>query len=116
MKFKIVLIRFPFDDLKGGKLRPALCLTGRMTSFNHIIFAAITSNLNNATEPTDIIIDLESSQIETGLKTTSVLKTHRLITANENIIEKVIGILPENYHAEVNKRLGLIFMLNKQTT
>lgn len=110
MKFKIVLINFPFDDLSRVKLRPALCLTNYISRYNQIIFAAITSNLNNATDPTDIVIKLENaSHKETGLKTDSVLKTHRLITASENIIQKVIGELPQSYHPEVSNMLRQIF-------
>jgi mRNA interferase MazF len=114
MKFKIVLINFPFDDLSGAKLRPALCLTGYISRYNQIIFAAITSNINNATEPTDIIIKVENESGQTtGLKTNSVLKTHRLITASENIIQKVIGDLPESYHSAVTNMLIQIFAPGK---
>lgn len=110
MKFKIVLINFPFDDLSAFKLRPALCLTNYISKYNQIVFAAITSNLNNATEPTDIIIKVQNiSNQKTGLKTDSVLKTHRMFTASENIIQKVIGDLPVSYHSEVTKMLLQIF-------
>ena len=109
MKFKIVLINFPFDDLSGMKLRPALCLTNTISKYNQIIFAAITSNINNATEPTDIIINTVNETDATGLKTTSVLKTHRLITASENIIQKVIGDLPASYHDQLAEKLMLLF-------
>ena len=91
MKYKIVLINFPFDDLSGVKLRPAVCLTDYISRFNHIVFAAITSNLSNATEDTDIIIEINKATTKTGLKVPSVLKTHRLLTASENIIQKTIG-------------------------
>ena len=59
MKFKIVLINFPFDDFTESKLRPALCLTEVISKHNQIILAAITSNLNNATEVTDLIIKIQ---------------------------------------------------------
>ncbi len=111
MKYKNVLIRFPFDNLMGSILRPALCITEKLTKHNQIIFAAITSNLNNATEATDIIISIENSNGETGLKLDSVLKTHKLVTASENIIEKVIGTLPESYYLQLNNMLMKIFSL-----
>lgn len=34
MKYRIVLVPFPFDDLSGSKLRPALCLTDVIGSKN----------------------------------------------------------------------------------
>jgi mRNA interferase MazF len=89
MKFKIVLINFPFDDLAGAKLRPALCLTNYISRFNHIVFAAITSNISNATEPTDIIIEINDETSKTGLKTSSVLKTHRIVTASKMLFKKL---------------------------
>lgn len=109
MKYKIVLIRFPFDNLVESKLRPALCLTDTLSKHNQIIFAAISSNLNNATEFTDIVILLANSKGETGLKVDSVLKTHKLVTATEDIIEKVIGILPESYYLQLENMLMEIF-------
>lgn len=106
MKYKIVLINFPFDDLTGTKLRPALCLTDYISRFNHIVFAAITSNLSNATEATDIIIEMNEKTVKTGLKAASVLKTHRLITASENCHSKnywrVTSILSCTGSREIN--------------
>jgi mRNA-degrading endonuclease toxin of MazEF toxin-antitoxin module len=113
MKYKIVLINFPFDDLANAKLRPALCLTDYISRFNHIIFAAITSNVANATELTDIIIEVNDETTKTGLKTTSVLKTHRLITASENVIQKIIGELPLSYHPKVVEKLMQVFKDSK---
>ncbi len=109
MKYKIVLINFPFDDLSGSKLRPVLCLTNYISRFNHIVFAAITSNLAHATEDTDIIIEINNETTGTGLKVTSVLKTYRLLTASESIIQKTIGELPHNYCLQVEAILKKLF-------
>jgi len=69
MKFEIVLINFPFDNFSETKLRPALCLTEPLSKYRHIIFAPITSNLNNATENTDLIIENTAVDFDkTGLK------------------------------------------------
>ncbi len=60
MKFKIVLIDFPFDDFSEAKLRPALCLTNPISEHNQIVLALITSYLQNANEITDVIIERSS--------------------------------------------------------
>lgn len=39
MQFKIVLVPFPFDDLSGKKVRPALCLTEKISNYNHVVIA-----------------------------------------------------------------------------
>lgn len=113
MKFKIVLINFPFDDLSGTKLRPALCLTNFVSKHNHIIFAFITSNINSAKEATDIVVEKTSLDFEkTGLKVSSIVKMHRLITLSDNIIQKEIGFLPESYHNNVNDKIKSLFNIN----
>ena len=64
MKFDLVLINFPFDDFKTLKVRPALCITERISVHNHVVLAAVTSNLNNATEKTDLIINCEDDDFK----------------------------------------------------
>jgi len=114
MKFKIVLINFPFDDFIETKLRPAICLTNIISEHRHIILAFITSNLNNATEITDLIIEETNVDFEkTGLKVSSVIKMHRLITASDNIIQKVIGFLPGSYHSNVDDKIKSLFNINQ---
>jgi len=113
MKFEIVLINFPFDNFSETKLRPALCLTEHLSKYRQIIFAPITSNLNNATENTDLII--ESTKVDfdkTGLKVSSVIKLHRLITTSDTIIQKIIGVLPIPYHINVYDNLKLLFSIS----
>ncbi len=114
MKFKIVLVIFPFDDLSDFKLRPAVCLTNPVSEHKHILLAFITSNLNNATEVTDLIIEKAEADFDmTGLKVSSVIKIHRIITTSDKIIQKVIGILPESYHNKVYEKIKLLFNLNQ---
>ena len=114
VKFKIVLINFPFDDFSEKKLRPSLCLTGPISKFRHIVFAPITSNLNNATEITDLIIEkTEVDFAKTGLKVSSVIKLHRLLTASDNIIQKTIGNLPESYYNRIYENLKLLFSISQ---
>jgi hypothetical protein len=48
MKFKIVLINFPFDDFTQIKLRPALCLTDFISNHKQVILAPITSKNTQA--------------------------------------------------------------------
>jgi predicted HTH domain antitoxin len=47
MKGKVVLVKFPFDDLSSSKVRPAVCLTNAVGANQHIILALLT-NLYNA--------------------------------------------------------------------
>ena len=110
MKFKIVLIDFPFDDFSESKLRPALCLTNPISKHKQIVLAVITSNLQNASEITDIVIEKTQTDFGiTGLKASSVIKIHRLLTTTDKIIRKTIGELPESYHFEVYEKIKKLF-------
>ena len=53
---KIVLVPFPFDDLRILKLRPVVCLTEPLTEFNQLVVAFITSKIPDEILETDIII------------------------------------------------------------
>jgi hypothetical protein len=55
-KNSIVLVPFPFDDLAATKVRPALCLTERLGSHDHVVVAFITSEVPGELDPTDIVI------------------------------------------------------------
>ena len=54
MKWKIVLVPFPFDDLSGIKVRPAICLTDEISPYKHVVIAFITSQVAKAVETSDI--------------------------------------------------------------
>jgi mRNA interferase MazF len=45
MRFKIVLMPFPFDDLSSSKVRPAVCLTDPIGEHEHVVLAFITSRV-----------------------------------------------------------------------
>ena len=38
MKYKIVLVPFPFDDLTASKVRPAVCLTDEIKPHSHMFW------------------------------------------------------------------------------
>jgi mRNA interferase MazF len=42
MQYKVVLVPFPFDDLSGNKVRPAVCLTDAVGMHHHVVLTFIT--------------------------------------------------------------------------
>ena len=56
IKNSIVLVPFPFDDLKSYKVRPALCLTSEIGNFDQIIIAFISSKVPPIIFPSDLVI------------------------------------------------------------
>jgi mRNA interferase MazF len=43
MRYDVVLVPFPFDDLTGTKVRPAVCLTDILGVHRHVVLAFVTS-------------------------------------------------------------------------
>lgn len=110
MKYKVVLVPFPFDDLSSSKLRPAVCLTDWIGIYKHGVCAFITSNLTAKIEPSDIQLFSNNPDFSiTGLKVNSVIRLHRLITIPEKLILRILGELPQITIDEVQKKLKQLF-------
>lgn len=77
MKYKIVLVPFPFDDLSATKLRPAICLTNPVSTYRHVVVAFITSQAQKANESSDIQISNTGPDFsQTGLAVSSAIRLH----------------------------------------
>lgn len=110
--YQIVKCLFPFaDDFDKGKPRPSLVISYSFGKYNHIIIAYITTDLEDILD-TDIFLDLSQSYfLATGLRSSSVLKLHRLITVTPLQIGEVIGVLPKTLIPELKKKLMKVFQL-----
>ena len=87
---KVVLVPFPFNDLSTTKVRPAVCLTEPIGPHRHIILAFITSRIPTDLLESDVVLD--SSQVDfttTGLRVSSTLRLHRLMTVTTALIRRV---------------------------
>ena len=61
MRYRVVLVPFPFDDLSGTKVRPAVCLTDAVGPHRHVVLAFITSAVPPTLESTDVPPDPSSA-------------------------------------------------------
>lgn len=112
MKYKVVLVPFPFDDLSSSKVRPAACLTNPIGPHRHIILAFITSHVAYSPLATDLIIDASESDFSaTGLRVSSTLQLHRLMTTTTALIKRELGQLSPKMQTEVDNRLHKLFDL-----
>lgn len=112
MKYKIVLVPFPFDDLSSSKVRPAVCLTDEIKPYRHLVLAFITSRVSGAPATTDLVIDFSDADFPlTGLKVSSMIRLHRLMTISKSVIRRELGELPKNQQTEIEKRLRELFNL-----
>ena len=112
MRYKIVLVPFPFDDLSGSKVRPAVCLTDAVGDHRQVVLAFISSVVPPKLEPTDMMIDSGSADFaRSGLRVSSALRLHRMVTVSATIIQRQLGVLTPKLQAQVQQRLRTLFAL-----
>lgn len=110
MKNKIVLVPFPFDDLKGSKIRPAVCLTEVIHPHRHIVLAFITSAVTANSTATDLVLDIGDTDFaQTGLRVSSTIKLHRLVTVSTTLVKREIGSLSISHQNKVEDCLRKLF-------
>jgi mRNA interferase MazF len=97
-KGDVILISFPFTDLKGEKVRPALVL---VVSNLDVIIAFITtqfkwqSTFDLFLEPDDL----------NGLKKTSLLRLSKITTIDKGLVLGKLGELNSKYINSINENL-----------
>ena len=112
-KGKVVLVPFPFDDLSAAKVRPAVCLTDPVGPHRHVILAFITSRIPADLMETDIVLDTSQPDFATtGLRVSSTLRLHRLMTASTSLILRELGELSPDIQAQVADKLRKLFGLS----
>jgi mRNA interferase MazF len=103
---QVVLLRFPFSDLSGDKLRPAVVLAyaGR----EDWIVCQITSNpLSDA----NAVAISTQEFVRGGLRLESFVRPGKVFTAHESLIASVVGTLRAEVFESV--RFRVISILRK---
>lgn len=103
-KGDIVLLSFPFTDLKGNKIRPALVL---VVSDLDVIVAFITTQFKWQ-NTFDIL--LEPNDLN-GLKKTSLVRVSKITTIDKDLILGKLGELNSLDMQSINKSLTKILNL-----
>lgn len=105
-KGKIFLVPFPYDDLSTNKLRPAVCLTNPMGARRHVLLAYITSQVPTYLQDTDIRLDASHPDFAaTGLRQSSIIRLHHLVTVSTVIIRRELGELSSEIQAQITEKL-----------
>jgi len=103
---EVYLASFPFGDSTGMKLRPVLLLTGQVGVVPEVLVAYISSVIPSALLPSDILLDPAAREhASTNLKTTSVLRLHKLATIHSRNIVRRLGVLSRTAASEVEDKL-----------
>ena len=104
-KGDIVLITFPFTDLSGNKLRPAVILADTVED---VTVTFITTQIKWQ-EPTDVLLTPTSNN---GLKLPSLIRTSKLATLDKALIRGRIGKLSFDELNNLDENLKLVLKLS----
>jgi mRNA interferase MazF len=106
----IVLIRYPFTDLTGSKVRPGLILTpnSQLALLDDVLCLFISSIIPHPLLPTDFILEPEHTAFsKTGLKKRSVLRTHKLALLHKSLVLRTLGEISNPMTQEINLKLRI---------
>lgn len=104
----VVLAFVPNVGSPGGKVRPALIVQSDHNNarLNETIIVAITSNISRVHEPTPLLIEVATPEgAASGLLHDSAIRCERLHTIPQQIIQRVIGKLPDSLMKKVDECL-----------
>jgi mRNA interferase MazF len=104
-KGDVVLIPFPFTDLTGNKLRPAVILIE--TSLD-LTVSFITSQMK-WTEPTDVVLYPSS---ESGIKISSLVRLSKIATVDRNLAVGRLGVISKTELEMLNTNLKILLQLS----
>ncbi|MGI0080326.1 MAG: type II toxin-antitoxin system PemK/MazF family toxin [Nitrososphaerales archaeon] len=100
----IVLLKFPFSDLKSSKIRPALVLSNDdyNSRFEDFVAVPLTTNL----QLREYTILITSNELETGrLIAESKVKVDRIFSVSKKLVRIKIGRLKQETYARIKSML-----------
>jgi mRNA interferase MazF len=108
-KGSIILVPFPFTDLSGKKLRPALVLSWASPKGDDIIVAFISSRKEKVGTFDVLMKEGEKSFSATGLKIFSLVKVNKIATLDKKTCLGELGNIDASTQKEVEKKLKALF-------
>lgn len=109
MKGKIVLLPFPFTNLKSTKRRPALVLLERP---NDVVVAFISSVTPQPIEDHQVFLDKNHKSFSfTGLKVSSTIYLDKIATIDKKLIIGELGKISNDIKHEVNERIKKLYTI-----
>jgi mRNA interferase MazF len=108
---EVVLTRFPFTDLTGAALRPAVVVSQGPIGHD-LVLVAISSVIRDTLASSDFLIETTHAEFaRTGLRVTSVIRIHKLAAVEHFVITRRLGRLGPQLQAETDRRLRMVLGL-----
>lgn len=106
----VVLVSFPFADLSGQKLRPAL-IVGRVTG-DDLILAFITTRVGGGDSQVEHLLDPADPEFSsTGLMAPSLVRLNKLATLHRRLVQRRLGRIGPYAERGVAGALRYVFQL-----
>ena len=103
-KGDLVLITFPFTDLSGSKLRPAVVLVDT----NLDLTVCFITTQTEWQESTDVSL---LPSIVNGLRKVSLIRTSKIATLDKNLAKGLLGKLTQSEISDLNSQLKILLQL-----
>lgn len=103
-KGDIVLITFPFTDLSGTKLRPAVVLVDT----NLDLTVCFITSQTQWQESFDLLL---TPSDQNGLRKASLLRTNKIATLDKSLAKGLLGKLSDNEIELLDSKLKQLFQL-----
>lgn len=111
----VVLVPFPFTDLSGRKVRPAVIVSPDPLGHD-VLVAFVSSVIPDHPQPTEwLLAETHPEFPQAGLKCPSVLKADKLLTLHRALILRRLGHLGPRAQSELDRRLLWAVGLAKAT-
>jgi mRNA interferase MazF len=107
----VVLSRFPFTDLSGASVRPALVVSNGLIG-QDLVISAISSVIRATLPATDLLVESTHPEFAvTGLRVPSVIRVHKLVAVEQSVVVRRLGKIGAVLQQEVDQRLRTLLQL-----
>ena len=112
-QWEIILLEFPFTNLRKKKLRPVLIVSNNILNkiSNSVVAVQITSNLSSGFKEYNVLLsDSDVNRYEgTQPLYPSLIKPYVIFTIEKQLVKKRIGLLKPHKIKEVKESLKRVF-------
>lgn len=107
-KWDVVLLSYPFSDLTGAKVRPAIVISPNIhnSMLDDAVFILITSNTDLGSSYDVLIEDNAPEFTATGLQKSSMIRVPKLWNLDQKLVKRTIGKIGPTLSAKVQKALN----------
>ncbi len=107
-KINVVLLPFPFTDLRTTRQRPCVILSAFQPRglAEHYVVAMVTSQLSGLVFPGDTVLVKWS---EAGLPKPSLVRLAKAVTVDGSLIRRKLGMLPESDRKVIRRQFRQVF-------